>query len=118
MRAVPSGRPPPAGPATLHRDPYLAFKGSAPWIDQRLRQLPPHRDSRPPAPAAELHTAAQLLAVEAGVDTHEPAARTHLAGGRWVSVRANTMWPSTTISVSIEPPTPTPRVDFRSGRSG
>ncbi len=32
--------------------------------------------------------AAQLLAVEAGVDDHPPAARVHLTGGVWLTLRA------------------------------
>lgn len=49
LRAVPSGPPPPAGPATLIMDPDLTIRGSTPGMNQRLRQLLPHPDGAPPA---------------------------------------------------------------------
>jgi DNA-binding CsgD family transcriptional regulator len=112
LRAVPSGPPPPPGPATLLMNPDLSIVGSTPGMDQRLQRLLPHPDGLPPVPAAALNAAAQLLAVEAGVDDHEPAARTHLGDGWWVAVRAGRLLPSAAISVSIEPTTPTERVDL------
>ena len=63
LRTVPSGPPPPAGPATLLLDPDLSIVGSTPAMDQRLRQLLPQPDGLPPVPAAALNAAAQLLAV-------------------------------------------------------
>ena len=66
----------------------------------------------PPVPAAALNAAAQPLAVEGGVDDHEPAARTPLGDGRWVAVRADRLLPSAAISVSVEPTTPTERIDL------
>jgi DNA-binding CsgD family transcriptional regulator len=40
-------------------------------------------------PAAAYNVAAQLLAVEAGLDAHEPVARVHLAEGHWLTIRAD-----------------------------
>ena len=45
-------------------------------MDSRLRRLLPRPDGLPPVPVAALNAAAQPLAVEGGVDDHEPAART------------------------------------------
>ncbi|MGB7962357.1 MAG: hypothetical protein WCF12_05265, partial [Propionicimonas sp.] len=81
-------------------DTDLRIQGSTPGMDDRLRRLLPHPAGLPPVPAAALNTAAQLLAVEEGVDGHEPEARTHLGDGRWVAVRAARLRPSNAISVS------------------
>jgi DNA-binding CsgD family transcriptional regulator len=53
-----------------------------------LRLLVPRDDEGPPVPAGAYNVAAQLLAVEAGVDGSPPWARVHLAGGRWLTLRA------------------------------
>ena len=112
LRRLPSGPPGPPGPATLLMDDELRIQGSTPGMDDRLRRLLPRPDGRPPVPAAALNTAAQLLAVEAGVDGHQPEARTHLGDGRWVAVRAARLRPADAISVSVEPATPTERLDL------
>ncbi|WP_309116894.1 hypothetical protein [Saccharothrix sp.] len=41
----------------------------------------PPAEGRAPIPASAYNVAAQLLAVEAGVDDHPPWARAHLADG-------------------------------------
>ncbi len=41
-----------------------------------------------PIPASAYNVAAQLLAVESGVDANPPSARVHLLGGHWVTLRA------------------------------
>jgi len=112
LRRLPSGPPGPPGPATLLMDADLRIQASTPGIDDRLRRLLPSTDGLPPVPAAALNTAAQLLAVEEGVDGHEPQARTHLGDGRWVAVRAARLRPSDAISVSVEPATPAERLDL------
>lgn len=40
-------------------------------------------------PAAAYNVAAQLLALEAGVDTHPAQARVHLGAGTWLTLRAD-----------------------------
>ena len=112
MRRVPSDPLERPGPATLLMDADLRIQGSTPGMDDRLRLLLPGTDGLPPVPAAALNTAAQLLAVEDGVDGHEPEARTHLGGGLWVAVRAARLRPSNAISVSVEPTTPAERLDL------
>ena len=49
--------------------------------------LPPAPDERA-IPASVYNVAAQLLAAEEGVDNHPASARTHLAGGFWLTLRA------------------------------
>ena len=112
LRRLPASPPEPPGPATLLMDASLRIQGSTPGMDDRLGRLLPRPDGLPPVPAAALNAAAQLLAVEAGVDGHEPEARTHLGDGRWVAVRAARLRPSDAISVSVEPATPNERLDL------
>ncbi len=112
LRQVPSGAPGIPGPANLLLDADLRISGSTPGMDDRLRRLLPGRDGLPPVPAAALNAAAQLLAVEDGVDAHEPVARTHLGGGQWVAIRAARLQPSGMISVTVEPVTPAERLDM------
>lgn len=113
LRRMPSGPLEGPGPAaTLLLDADLRIAGSTPGMDDRLRQLLPGPDGVPPVPAAALNVAAQLLAVEEGVDDHAPEARTHLGGGRWVAIRAARLLPSGAISVSVEPTTTAERLDL------
>lgn len=112
LRRLPSGPLEHPGPATLILDADLRIQGSTPGMEDRLRRLLPAPDVRAPVPAAALNVAAQLLAVEEGVDGHDPEARTHLGDGRWVAVRAARLLPSDTISVSVEPATPAERLDL------
>ncbi len=61
--------------------------------------------------------AAQLLAVEAGVNRHPPWARVHMADGVWVTLRAARIGSAgatadSDIAVTIEESTPPERVDL------
>jgi DNA-binding CsgD family transcriptional regulator len=58
-----------------------------------------------------------LLAVEAGVDRNPPTARTHLAGGTWVTFRAARL-EERDIAVTIEASTPAERLDVFGRASG
>jgi DNA-binding NarL/FixJ family response regulator len=104
------------GPAVAHRgdtgpvaltlgdDLRIMFRTAASqaWLDVLL---PPRPDERA-VPASVYNVAAQLLAAEAGLDDHPAAARTHLAGGFWLTLRA--------ARLAVEPPgragTPAPIV--------
>ncbi len=82
-----------------------------------LRSLNPPGDDRPPIPAAAYNVGAQLHAVEAGVDDHEPSARVHLGDGLWITLRAARIRPvgqqeAAGIAVSIEQTSPADRVDL------
>jgi DNA-binding CsgD family transcriptional regulator len=53
-----------------------------------LRTIVPTEAGRRPVPATAYNVAAQLLALEEGVDEHPPITRLHLAGGQWVTMSA------------------------------
>jgi len=76
------------GPVALTLDDDLRIRfrtaASQAWLDVLL---PPQPDERA-VPASVYNVAAQLLAVEAGLDDHPASARTHLAGGFWLTLRA------------------------------
>ena len=77
-----------AGPVVLTLDDDLRISSrtaaSQAWLNVLL---PPEPDERA-IPASVYNVAAQLLAAENGVDDHPASARTHLAGGFWLTVRA------------------------------
>ncbi len=77
-----------AGPVVLTLDDNLRIMSrtaaSQAWLDVLL---PPQPDERA-IPASVYNVAAQLLAAEAGIDGHPPSARTHLAEGSWLTLRA------------------------------
>ena len=76
------------GPVVLTLDDGLRITSrtaaSRGWLDALL---PPKADERA-IPASVYNVAAQLLAVEQGVDVHPALARTHLADGFWLALRA------------------------------
>jgi DNA-binding CsgD family transcriptional regulator len=76
------------GPVVLTLDDDLRITtrtaASRAWLDALL---PPEADERA-IPASVYNVAAQLLAVEHGVDAHPAFARTHLADGFWLALRA------------------------------
>ena len=77
-----------AGPVVLTLDDDLRITSrtaaSQAWLNVLL---PPEPDERA-IPASVYNVAAQLLAAENGIDDHPASARTHLAGGFWLTVRA------------------------------
>jgi len=82
-------RPVPArGPVVLLLSPELDVRTQTPQTQDYLRVLVPPSGDAPPIPASAYNVAAQLLAVEAGVDAHPPSARVHLSDGLWVTLRA------------------------------
>lgn len=104
----PSSDPDRSAPAVLVLGPDLRVRSQTTFAAERVSALNP-RDpvdpaAPPPIPAAALNVAAQLLAREARVDDHEPVARTHLSGGRWLTVKADRLGaaPSSDIAVTIE----------------
>ncbi|CRK60379.1 transcriptional regulator, LuxR family [Alloactinosynnema sp. L-07] len=97
-----------AGPVVLVLSPDLEVRAQTATTDAYLRSLIPPTDERPPVPAAAYNVAAQLLAVEAGVDDHASLARVHLAPGRWVTLRAERL--AGDIAVTMERSTPAERL--------
>jgi DNA-binding CsgD family transcriptional regulator len=68
--------------------PELVVRAQTPETEEYLRVLVPPDADRRPIPAGAYNVAAQLLAVESGVDDHPPSVRVHLAGGVWLTLRA------------------------------
>ena len=82
----------PAGPVVLLLSPALEVRAQTPQTQRYLQVLvPPEAEDQAPVPAGAYNVAAQLLAAEAGVDDNPPVARVHLAGGRWLTLRAARM---------------------------
>lgn len=97
------------GPVVLLLSSELAVLGQTPETFRYLRVLVPPSEGQAPIPASAYNVAAQLLAVETGVDHNRPVARVHLSGGRWMTLRAARI-DDATIAVSIEETTPPERI--------
>jgi DNA-binding NarL/FixJ family response regulator len=76
------------GPVVLTLDDDLHIIGRTAASQEWLNVLLPPEPSQQAIPASIYNVAAQLLATEAGVDDHPASARTHLAGGFWLTLRA------------------------------
>lgn len=76
------------GPGALVLSPDLAVRAETPQTQDWLAALVPPESGRGPVPAGAYNVAAQLLATEAGVDSHPPQARVHLVGDSWLTLRA------------------------------
>ncbi|WP_240436086.1 MULTISPECIES: helix-turn-helix transcriptional regulator [Streptomyces] len=84
-------RPPHArlpGPLALLLDRDLRVLAQTPATSACLSRLVPPGCGRPAGHACVYDVAAQLLAVEAGADTHPPRSRVHLADGLWLTLSA------------------------------
>lgn len=77
------------GPGVLVLSPFLQVRVQTPQTRDWLTALVPPRSGRDPVPASAYNVAAQLLALEAGVDTHPAQTRVHLARGTWLTLRAD-----------------------------
>jgi DNA-binding CsgD family transcriptional regulator len=75
-----------------------------------LLRLNPPDEPIAPIPAAAYNIGAALIAQEQGVPVGEPWARVHLGGSRWVTVKASRLGGD--VAVSIEPSTPSERMDL------
>ena len=108
---------PHVGPVVLLLSPQLQVRGQTPETTDTLRILVPPAEDHAPVPASAYNVAAQLRAVEEGVDSNPPSARVHLRQGVWVTVRAARIGgPGSSlehdIAVTIEESTPPERVDL------
>lgn len=88
----------------------LDVLGQTPQTHEYLQALIPPEQGRAPVPACAYNVAAQLLAVESGVDDHEASARVHLAAGLWLTLRAARL--GADIAVTIEESAPAERLDL------
>ncbi|GGM51354.1 LuxR C-terminal-related transcriptional regulator [Dactylosporangium sucinum] len=96
-------------PVVLLLDPDLRVLGqTSPTREYLARLLPPPADLEP-VPAAAYNVAAQLVAVEEGVDGQPPTARVHLAGGRWLTLRAARIGADAQIAVTVADSSPADR---------
>lgn len=105
------------GPVVLILSPQLAVRAQTPETQQLLKLLVPPESDRQPIPAGAYNVGAQLLAVEAGVDTHPPTARVHLSEGVWLTLRAARIGGAEPqqdqdIAVTIERTDPRDRLDL------
>ncbi len=103
------------GPVVLLLSPDLEVLGQTPETSAYLRVLVPPADGGTPIPASAYNVAAQLLAVEAGIDQNPPSARVHLSDGLWVTLRAARIGDAVPaaqrdIAVTIEETSPAERV--------
>lgn len=99
------------GPKVLLLDNELGVVEQTASTDTWLRVLVPVADDRPAIPAAAYNVGAQLLAVEQRIDDHPPSTRVHLAGGRWVTLRAARI-SDERLAVTIEDSVPLERLDM------
>ena len=79
---------PDLGPVVLVLTPQLGVRGQTPRTTDTLRILVPPGQDHTPVPASAYNVAAQLRAVEEGVDNNPPSARVYLRQGIWMTVRA------------------------------
>jgi DNA-binding CsgD family transcriptional regulator len=79
---------PAAGRSILLLGHDLSLRRQTAEAEAALRALLPTEESRRPVPAAAYNVAAQLLAVEAGIDAHRPLARAAVSPGEWICVQA------------------------------
>jgi DNA-binding CsgD family transcriptional regulator len=113
---LPSGGVADAGPVVLMLSDELVPQVQTPQTDAQLRTLLPTPPERPPVPAVAINVAAQLLAVEAGIDHHPPSAMLAHGPGLWITVRAARLGPTSAgqqplIAVTVERSTPTERAE-------
>jgi DNA-binding NarL/FixJ family response regulator len=112
------------GPVVLVLSPSLEVRAQTRETERYLRVLVPPDADRNPIPAGAYNVAAQLLAVECGIDDHPPFARVHLAGGVWLALRAARIGDGVAannerdIAVTIESASPAERLSFYARASG
>lgn len=106
------------GPAVIVLNDRLQITASTTAAGAWLRRLQPSLPGVVPVPAAAYNVAAQLLAVEGGIDTHPASTRVQVAEHGLVTVRAGRLdapgpgrGPSA-ITVTVEPTAPAHRLDL------
>lgn len=117
-----------AGPVVLTLDQDLRITSRTAASQAWLSLLLPPEPDELAIPASVYNVAAQLLAAEEGVDDHPACARTHLAGGFWLTLRAARLSPGdqpgapadrgVTVVVTIEEASAAERLDLFSRAFG
>lgn len=82
-----------AGPVVLTLDDNLLITSRTAALQAWLDLLLPPEPDEQAIPAGVYNVAAQLLAAEEGIDDHPAWARTHLADGFWLTLRAARLSP-------------------------
>jgi len=105
------------GPGALVLSPALTIRAQTTQTQEWLTALVPPQVGRSPVPASAYNVAAQLLAIEAGVDAHPAQARVHLGGGAWLTLRAARLEGTERVEqrdivVTMEASSPTERRDM------
>jgi DNA-binding CsgD family transcriptional regulator len=108
--AEPTGDEQPTGPAVIVLGPDLDVRNQTDDAAAALFRLLPPDEPMTPIPAAAYNIGAALIAQEEGIPVGEPWSRVHLGASRWVTVRGSRL--GADIAVSIEPSTPTERMDL------
>jgi DNA-binding CsgD family transcriptional regulator len=103
------------GAVVLLLSPTLEVRAQTPQTHDYLAALLPPTADAPPIPAIAYNAAAQMLAVEAGVDGHPAVTRVHLPGGQWLTLRAARLGGQTSpkdrdVAVTIEETSPADRL--------
>jgi DNA-binding CsgD family transcriptional regulator len=104
----------PPGPGVLLLADDLSPVAGTPQLRSWLAALLPAPPGGSPVPASALNVAAQLLAVEAGVDAHPALSRVPVEAGVWLTVRADRLsepLPGASIAVSYEVSGPADRLE-------
>jgi DNA-binding CsgD family transcriptional regulator len=101
----------PVGPAVVMLGPDLQVRIQTEGAATTLLQLLPPDEPITPIPAAAYNIGGALIAGENGVPVGLPWARVRLGGSRWVTVKASRIGDGD-IAVSIEPSTPSERMDL------
>jgi DNA-binding CsgD family transcriptional regulator len=114
---------PSRGPVMLLLSRHLDVLAQTAETQAYLRTLVPPDQDRSPIPASAYNVAGQLLAAEAGIDSNPPMARVHLAGGRWLTLRAARMEDSRPpdardIAVTLEDSSPAERAGLFAAAHG
>jgi DNA-binding CsgD family transcriptional regulator len=107
---IPPARRRDDGPVVLVLSENLEVLSQTAASEEWLRTLMPAVPDLPPVPAIVYNSAAQLLAVERKVDSHEARARVHLAEGTWITARAARL--GSQIAVSLEASSPEERLEI------
>jgi DNA-binding CsgD family transcriptional regulator len=111
------------GPGVLVLSPALEVRAQTPQTQDWLAALVPPHSEGGAVPASAYNVAAQLLAIEAGVDLHPAQARVHLGAGTWLTLRADRLASSVPmqhrdIVVTMEASSSTERRDMFSRSHG
>jgi DNA-binding CsgD family transcriptional regulator len=104
------------GPIVFLLDDRLDILSQTAATSSWLELLLPATGGRAPVPASVYNVAAQLLAVEQGVDPHPATARVHLSRGLWVTLRAARLEAASgsggVITVTMEETSPLDRLEI------